>query len=82
MFGSLEIGKRVSEQAVFDKTHFGRAEMRKKCVQAIKKAKPEDRLWVRLDIETNEYVLLGSGAEPPANWIGYKPVDIGGEEIL
>lgn len=72
----------VSENEVFTNHKLGRAEMRKKCLQAIKKAAPADRVWVKLDYDAGEYQLFGFGAEVPANWVGYKPLDIAGEEIV
>ena len=72
----------VSEMDIFTQFKAGRAEMRKVCVQLIKKNKPEDRIWVRLDAEAEEYVVEGTGPDAPADWTGYRPVEVDDVEIV
>lgn len=72
----------VSEADIFGQFKMGRGEMRRVCVQLIKKNKPEDRIWVRLDTDAEEYVVEGFGADAPADWTGYQPVDVEDVEIV
>ncbi len=72
----------ATELEIFTQFKAGRAEMRKYGMQMIKKLKPEDRLWVRLDVDSETYVVEGSGADAPKGWTGYTPVMIEDEEIL
>ena len=73
----------VSEMKIFeDFNHMGRGEMRKVCINLIKKRKPEDRIWVRLDAAKEQYVVEGFGPNAPATWTGYRPVEVEDNEIL
>lgn len=72
----------ATEMEIFEIFKAGRAEMRKFGVQMIKKLKPADRIWVRLDVEAETYVVEGTGAEAPSGWTGYTPVVIEDEEIV
>ena len=75
------VGATVSEEAVFKTHRMGRGEMRKFCINAIKKAKPADRLWVSFDLQTGVYKLEGVGVAAPANWKGYRPLVVDGAEV-
>jgi hypothetical protein len=66
----------VDEEYIWANLKLGRAEMRKACVMLIKKAKPEDRVWIHFDAEKGEYNLQGTGPEAPAGWTGYRPVEV------
>jgi hypothetical protein len=72
----------VHEDRLWNEYKVGRAEMRKLIVKALKNAKPEERLWVKFDIDSCQYTIEGEGPNPPANWNGYKPLSVEGEEIL
>lgn len=72
----------IHEDRLWNEYKVGRAEMRKLIVKALKTAKPEERLWIKFDIDTCQYTIEGEGANPPANWTGYKPLGVEGEEIL
>lgn len=80
--GLFTENNRVSEEDLFMQYKVGRAEMRKICTNLIKKRKPEDRIWVRLDVPSETYMVEGYGPDAPAGWAGYKPVEIGDQEIL
>jgi len=74
-------GQVVTEMKVFERFRLGRAEMRKIIINAIKKAKPEERMWVSFDAEKGVYKLEAKGANPPANWTGYRPLIVDGKEV-
>jgi len=74
---------RVPEMDIYnDFGHMGRGEMRKVCVNLIKKQKPEDRIWVKLNVSEETYEVEGFGANPPVNWTGYRPVEVEDTEIV
>lgn len=66
----------VTEDDAWQKLRLDRSSMRKKCVLAIKKAKPEERVWVSFNATTGIYTLEGEGPNPPEGWLGYVPVDV------
>ena len=72
----------VTEIEIFTAFKAGRAEMRKICVSLIKKMKPADRIWVRLDVPDEKYVVEGYGSDAPKGWAGYQPVEIEDTEII
>ena len=72
----------TTELEIFNKFKMGRAEMRKVMVSMIKKNKPNERIWARLDAEVEHYVVEGYGANAPANWTGYRPVEVEDTEIV
>lgn len=69
-------GNTATEDDAWTKLRLDRSSMRKKCVLAIKKAKPEERLWVSFNSTTGLYTLEGEGPNPPEGWLGYVPVDV------
>lgn len=72
----------ANEDTLWAEFKLGRAEMRKTGVNLIKKAKtPADRLWISFDPETGVYTLAGKGADVPAGWTGYRPVEVEDVEI-
>ena len=74
---------RVPEMEIYtDFNHMGRGEMRKVCVNLIKKQKPDDRIWVRLDAANEVYLVEGFGPNCPADWTGYRPVEVEDTEIV
>lgn len=71
----------VHEDRLWNDYKVGRQEMRKLIVKALKTSKPQDRLWIKFDLDTCQYTIVGEGANPPADWNGYKPLSVEGEEI-
>lgn len=69
-------GTTATEDDAWAKLRLDRSSMRKKCVLAIKKAAPEERMWVSFNASTGLYTLEGVGANPPEGWLGYVPVDV------
>jgi len=84
VFADLFTNKdRVPEMDIYkDFGHMGRGEMRKVCVNLIKKQKPEDRIWVKLNVSEEVYEVEGFGANCPADWTGYRPVEVEDTEIV
>ena len=72
----------VTEIEIFTEFKAGRAEMRKICVNMIKKLSPADRIWVRLDVADEAYIVEGYGSDAPKGWAGYQPVEIEDTEII
>jgi len=64
------------EDTIWKQYKLGRAEMRKICVNLIKKKAPADRLWISFVSETGIYTLEATGPDAPADWIGYQPIDM------
>lgn len=84
VFAELFTNKdRVPEMDIYnDFGHMGRGEMRKVCVNLIKKQKPDERIWVKLNVPEEVYVVEGFGPNPPADWTGYRPVEVEDTEIV
>lgn len=76
--GFVNVGDTVSEDEIAHMFHFGRSDMRKAVINGLKKAKPEDRKWIDLDVSIEAYVLRGIGATPPEGWTGYEPQNLVG----
>ncbi len=72
----------VTEMEIFTQFKAGRAEMRKTCVNMIKKLSPAERIWVRLDAAEETYIVEGYGSDAPKGWTGYQPVEIEDTEII
>jgi hypothetical protein len=71
-----EAGKAgVHEDIMFKQLKSGRRECRVFIKNGLRKAAPADRLWISFNEEKGIYTLVGTGANPPANWEGYVPVD-------
>lgn len=71
----------IDEDMIWNEYKLGRAEMRKICVNLIKKKAPADRLWISFDPDSGVYTLDGSGESAPDEWTGYTPVDMDDMEI-
>lgn len=66
-FAKLALGGAIAETSLFEKYRLGRPEMRK-LVKSFAKASPQDRLWVRFDKLTGNWVLSGKGEKAPDGW--------------
>jgi len=71
----------IKEDTIWNQFKLGRAEMRKICVNLIKKKAPENRLWISFNPEKGVYALEGTGADAPDEWTGYTPVDMDDMDI-
>ena len=67
LFGG-KVGTSVSELSIFKETKWGRSEMRKKVRNALQKAVPAERQWIRFDEKAEGWVLDGTGADAPKSW--------------
>ena len=76
--GFVNVGDSVSEDDIYAQFKFARSDMRKAIIADLKKAKPEDRRWIDLDLAIGAYVLRGIGATPPEGWTGYEPQNLVG----
>jgi len=63
----------VSDVDLFMRFKVAQREMAGHIRNWIKKAEPEDRVWIMFDKEAEEYVHVGDGENPPENWEGYVP---------
>lgn len=77
----FKAGPTVHEDIIFKNYKLGRTDMRNMTIDAIKKAKPAERFWVKFDAQTGVYTLVGRGEKAPATWTGYKPLVIDGAEV-
>jgi len=74
--------KSIAENRIWDEFKLGRAEMRKICVNMIKKVEnPVSRIWVKFNPEGEIYTVEGKGPNAPKGWTGYTPVVIEDLEI-
>jgi len=74
--------KSIAENRIWDEFKLGRAEMRKICVNMIKRVEdPLKRIWVKFNPEAETYTVEGKGANAPKGWTGYTPVVIEDLEI-
>lgn len=71
----------IHEDEVFKTFKLGRSDMRSYITNAIKKAKPEERLWISFNLGTGIYKLEGKGKDAPAGWTGYRPLVVDGAEV-
>lgn len=67
-----EIGDSVDELEIFKALKMGRGEVRAKVRENLKKADPDNRIWIELVDE--EWTLIGVGANQPEAWTG-NPID-------
>lgn len=65
-----KVGDSVDELEMFKATKMGRGEIRAKIRENLKNAAPEDRFWVELDADSEEWTLIGIGEDQPAEWQG------------
>jgi len=71
----VKVGDTATESDVFAKFRMGRGEMKGAIKLALKSAAPADRKWILFNVEKEVYSLEAIGAEPPAGWVGYLPLD-------
>ena len=71
----------INEMDLFTTHRIGRIEMRGIMSQLIRKADPQDRIWISFDPDTGIYELVHQGEETPEGWTGYIPVTIQDMEI-
>ena len=69
-----KIGDVVTEGDVFNRYKMGRGEMKSAIKISLQKALPDERKWVKFDVETETYKLVDMGATPPVGWTGYVPI--------
>lgn len=64
---------KVTLMQVFKEFRMGEGEMRVRMRNAIHDRKPEERMWITYDSDTDTYTLEEVGANPPAGWTGALP---------
>ena len=65
----------LHENELFTNYKVGRTEART-MFNSFLKVKPENRIWIAFDRETETYAIKGKGAEMPEGWDGYVPADV------
>jgi hypothetical protein len=60
-----KIGASIHELDLFKQTKMGRGEFRKKVRHALKKAEPEQRMWITFNEKAETWTLLGTGKDTP-----------------
>lgn len=63
-----KVGTTATEIEVFAATKYGRGEMKAKIRQNLKKAAPEERMWIQLDEKKEQWKLLAKGGDQPKAW--------------
>lgn len=64
---------KVTLMQVFKEFRMGEGEMRVRMRNAIHDRKPEERMWITYDADTETYTLEEVGVNPPAGWTGTLP---------
>lgn len=64
---------KVTLMQVFKEFRMGEGEMRVRMRNAIHDRKPEERMWITYDADTETYTLEEVGVNPPAGWAGALP---------
>lgn len=64
---------KVTLMQVFKEFRMGEGEMRVRMRNAIHDRKPEERMWITYDSDTETYTLEEVGVNPPAGWTGALP---------
>lgn len=64
---------KVTLMQVFKEFRMGEGEMRVRMRNAIHDRKPEERMWITYDADTETYTLEEVGVNPPAGWTGILP---------
>lgn len=71
-FEEIKVGAHFDELKAFQTLHFGRGEMRKICVNLIKKPDDKGAVYLAFDADKGIYTVKGIGTEPEG-WTGYRP---------
>ncbi len=71
-FEEIKVGAHFDELKAFQTLHFGRGEMRKICVNLIKKPDNKGAIYLAFDADKGVYTVKGIGTEPEG-WTGYRP---------
>ena len=66
-------GGKLSLMDIFKEFRMGEGEMRVRMRNAIHDRKPEERMWINYDPNTEVYTLEAVGADAPAGWTGPLP---------
>ena len=66
-------GGKLSLMDIFKEFRMGEGEMRVRMRNAIHDRKPEERMWISYDPNTEVYTLEAVGADAPAGWTGPLP---------
>lgn len=74
MLTNMIVTKRsVQEEEIFKAFKIGRKEVAGILRSNLKNSDPENRQWIKFDIENGVYSYVSMGINPPANWDGYVP---------
>lgn len=71
-FEGIKVGAHFDELKAFQTLKFGRGEMRKICVNLIKKPDDKGAVYLAFDADKGVYTVKGIGSEPEG-WTGYRP---------
>ena len=71
-FDGIKVGAHFDELKAFQTLHFGRGEMRKICINLIKKPDDKGAVYLAFDADKGVYTVKGIGSEPEG-WTGYRP---------
>jgi len=71
----VNVGDTVDELEMFKATKMGRGEIRAKIRENLKNAEADNRFWVELDSDSENWTLIGIGAIQPDGWSG-APIDV------
>lgn len=69
-------GGKLSLMDIFKEFRMGEGEMRVRMRNAIHDRKPEERMWISYDPNTEVYTLEAVGADAPAGWTGPLPKEL------
>ena len=72
MFGG-KVGATITLMDVFKRFRMGEGEMRVRMRNAILDRKPEERMWITYDQDSETYTLAGYGKDAPKGWTGVMP---------
>ncbi len=67
--------KQISEDDVFKALKIGRKEANQMIRKGLKKAAPDQRVWIKFDAAKGLYQHVATGKATPAGWEGFIPVE-------
>ena len=70
-----KVGDTATESEIFAKYRLGRGDMKTTIKVALKSYAADERKWIKFDVENETYTLEAIGANPPADWTGYMPLN-------